>query len=319
MTAAVHPKTPMIQLPIRKGISLSEVERFCQQSSRLNLSHLVEHITVTECLQKNHDLRVKIFTIQIRFFPWNECQAAHYVHSPEIMDAITALAAILGRDIKIEYKRLEADLKGQVANIGKGKAVNESRGGDEEVPEGNEREDRDTSEVGDGDADEEKRKAQAQEQTTYDEEDGDDPEEDDEQDVIPNDEAIEAGSNTEDQETLSDGDQMDLDAVQWQLRQEEVQAAFAAALPLVPDSLTFNEEGGLKFDLEVLLLAIFLLYPADEHHYSTTYKFQKYSWWTFLKELAINASSMMFKALANAMLLPRVIAQSKTASLLEKR
>jgi hypothetical protein len=251
MTAAVNPKTPLIQLPIRKGTSLADVERFCQQSSRLNLSHLIENITVAEHLRRRNDLRVKIFIVQIKFFPWKECQEAHHVNSRVIVDAITRLAAILKRDIAMEYRRLEADLKGQVANIGKGKAVDE-RGANEEDPEDNEREDRESSEVGDGDADEEKRKNQGQEQTTYEEEEGDDPEEDEEMDPITNHEAIEADTDEEDAEPRSEDDQMDLDASQWKAQKEEVEAEFALSLPLVPDSLTFDETNGLKFELEVM-------------------------------------------------------------------
>jgi hypothetical protein len=251
MTAAVNPKTPLIQLPVRKGTSLADVERFCQQSSRLNLSHLVENITVTEHLRHRNDLRVKIFTVQVKFFPWKECQEAHHVNSSAIVNAIMRLAAILKRDIAMEYKRLEADLKGQVVNIGKGKAVNE-RGANEEDPEGNEREDREGSEAGDGDADEEKRKNQVQEQTTYDEEEGDDAEEDEEMDPIPNNEAIEADTDDEDEDPQSEDDLMDLDSSQWKIQQAEVEAEFALSLPLVPDSLIFDETDGLKFELEVM-------------------------------------------------------------------
>jgi hypothetical protein len=251
MTAAVNPKTPLIQLPVRKGTSLADVERFCQQSSRLNLSHLIENITVTEHLRYRNDLRVKIFTVQIKFFPWTECQEAHHVNLPAIVNGITRLAAILKRDIAMEYRRLVADLKGQVANIGKGKAVNE-RSVNEEDPEGNEREDQEGSEAGDGDADEEKRKNQGQEQTTYDEEEGDDAEEDEEMDPIPSHEAIEAGTDDEDEEPQSEDDLMDLDASQWKVQKEEVEAEFALSLPLVPDSLTLDETDGLKFELEVI-------------------------------------------------------------------
>jgi DNA-directed RNA polymerase I subunit RPA1 len=215
----------------------------------LNLSHLVEDVTVTEHLRHRNELRVKIFTVKIKFFPWKECQETHHVNSPAIIDAITRLAAILKRDITMEYRRLEADLKGQIANIGKGMAANEWSA-DEEDSEGNEKEDREVSEVGDGDADEEKRKAQGQEQTTYDEEEGDDAEEDDGVDPIPTDEAMEAATDGE-EESRSEDKGMDLDASQWKVQKGEIESAFTLSLPLVPDSLKFDETDGLRFELEV--------------------------------------------------------------------
>jgi len=209
MTASANPKTPMMQLPIRKGTLFLDVERFCQQSSRLNLSHLVEDITVTEHLRHRSDLRVKVFTVQIRFFPWKECQEAHYVTSSAIVNAIIRLAAILKRDVALEYRRLESYLIGQVASIGKGKVVRESRAVEEDPERSSEKEDRETSEIGDGDADEEKRKNQGQEQTTYEEEEGDDADEEEEEaDHTPNEDGAEVGAEGGSQ---SEEDQMDLD------------------------------------------------------------------------------------------------------------
>jgi hypothetical protein len=252
MTAAVNPKTPMMHLPVRKGTNLLNVERFCQQSSRLALSHLIENIVVSEQIGKNNDMRTKIFTVNIVFYPRKELMDVHYVTVPQLAVALEGLAAGLKRDISMEFKKLEADMKAQAANVGKGQIVKDTldTGEEENTPDEPARDE--VSEVGDGDAEEEKRESRAKEQTTYDEEEGDDPEtEDEEQGAAPDAAALE--TYVSDEETGSQ-EPMETDQLagdNWKAAMEEAQSAFARSLPLVPNSFSFDERTGLRFDLEV--------------------------------------------------------------------
>ncbi|CAG8733632.1 15928_t:CDS:2, partial [Acaulospora colombiana] len=99
MTAAIDPKTPMMQLPIRKGTAMADIERFCQQTSRLALSQLIDKI--------------------------EECFKTHYMGIEHFALALTRLAGILRRDASLHFKRLEKDLKAQATNIGKGITIRE--------------------------------------------------------------------------------------------------------------------------------------------------------------------------------------------------
>lgn len=255
MTAAVNPKTPMMHLPVRKGTNLMNVERFCQQSSRLTLSHLIAHIVVSEQIKKTNDMRKKIFTVNIVFYPRRELMDVHYITVSQLAVALEGLAAGLKRDISMEFKRLEADMKAQAANVGKGQTVKDTLDTGEEENALDEPTRDEVSEVGDGDAEEEKRESRAKEQTTYDEEEGDDPDtEDEEQGAEPDAAALEA--YVSDEETGSQ-EPMETDQIigdSWKSPMEEAQSAFARSLPLVPNSFSFDEKAGLRFDLEVGIL-----------------------------------------------------------------
>jgi DNA-directed RNA polymerase I subunit RPA1 len=246
MTAAVEPKTPMMQLPIRKGTSMADIERFCQQSSRLTLSQLIDRIEVRERVQKATGSLVKIFSIQFLFFPLHECFKAHYMGVEQFALALVRLAGILRRDINLYFKRLEKDSRSQAENIGKGSAIRDaSFQGEQEQAEEEKGPDDQVSERGDGDADDEKRHRQTQEQTTYDEESGDEEEEKEDEDE----DAIEAGtdgenSQIEDEEQSGDSNEAQITGMR---------DAFAQALPLVPKSFSFDGSGRISFDLEVRL------------------------------------------------------------------
>lgn len=252
MTAAVNPKTPMMHLPVRKGTTLTDVERFCQQSSRLTLSHLIEHISVSEEIRHSKDVRRKLFNVKVIFYPKKELTEVHWITLSQVALALEGLAGILKRDISMEFKKLDADMKAQAANIGKGQVVKDvpETGEDDNPPEEPARDD--VSEVGDGDAEEEKREARANEQTTYDEEEGDDPDTEEEEDApIPDAATLE--NYVSDEETGQDDRiEMDQDAEDdWKGHLEEVKEAFTRSLPLVPDSFSFDEKNGLTFGLEV--------------------------------------------------------------------
>ena len=184
MTASTKPKTPSMTMVVSDGVSTQAVETFCKKASRLTLSQIVDTVVVKERLAVNGSNRSKEFTIDMTFFPREEYRSEYDVDSPEILAAFgTRFPLILKKEIQDELKKLDADLKNQIAALGKGKAVKataEGDGGDEEGDDAGEGEaiatrggDDDVSEVGDGDAEDAKRAKQKKEQATYESDDED--------------------------------------------------------------------------------------------------------------------------------------------------
>lgn len=260
MTAASKPKTPMMNMPIRKGIPIEDVKQFCQQGSRLTLSHLVESITVTEKVRVQHDHRNKVFSVQMKIFPRDEYMAHHFITSSQILAAIgSKFAPKLKREINNEFKRLDSDLKIQATGIGKGKAVRSAPGGGEgdDEPESAPRNEEEGSEIGDGDATTEKRAKQKEQQTTY--------EDDEEENADEEDAAIEAGtdsdSSMDEDESVSQPEEDDIGAAV-----QVAEELFANSLPLLPGSFSFDDQDGLSFDLEVG----FILFVLEQCSYLKT-------------------------------------------------
>lgn len=186
MTASQKPKTPSMAMKVRSGTSPEDVDMFCKQASRVKLSQVVDNVTVREKLTVEGQARRTQFTVNIKFFPKEEYLAEYHVTPLEILAAFaTKFPLMLKKEMQLEMKKLDADLKSQIAELGKGKKVT-SHGGDgeeeEEEEDGAARKKKDGdegSEVGDGDADDEKRARQKKEQTSYesDESDNEDAEE----------------------------------------------------------------------------------------------------------------------------------------------
>jgi DNA-directed RNA polymerase I subunit RPA1 len=203
MTASQKPKTPSMTMKIRPDVSSEDIELFCKRSSRVRLSQVVDKVNVQEQLRVEGDARRTQFTIELNFFPKAEYQAEYDIEPMEILSVFaTKFPLILKREMQNEMKKLDADLRSQIAELGKGKKT--SRGGgdeDEEVDaEVSEKKADDVgSEVGDGDADDEKRAKQRKQQATYDSDD----EEEDEDLGAYDDSAIEAAyaSDAEEEDT----------------------------------------------------------------------------------------------------------------------
>ncbi|KAI0065920.1 beta and beta-prime subunits of DNA dependent RNA-polymerase [Artomyces pyxidatus] len=183
MTASTKPKTPSMTMTVSPGLTVAQVDRFARRASRLTLSQVIDHISVKERLTVNGLARNKNFTIEITFFPEDEYRAEYDVEAAEILGAFgTRFPLIFKKEIQQEMKKLDADMKSQIAELGKGKAVRggEEGGGedgqdaDDAEPVKTGRDDDEESEVGDGDADNEKRKRQTKQQATYDEDEDDD-------------------------------------------------------------------------------------------------------------------------------------------------
>ncbi|KAH9939980.1 beta and beta-prime subunits of DNA dependent RNA-polymerase [Amylocystis lapponica] len=186
MTASTKPKTPSMTMNVLSGVPLSDVDGFCKRASRLALSHVVDKVVVKEQLTANGDSRSKDFVIELKFYPRAEYQAEYDVEATEILAAFgTRFPMIFRKELQTELKKLDADLKSQIVELGQGKAARDMPGaaagadaeGDEENGGRNEKDDDDASEVGDGDATAAKRQRQTKEQATY--EDDDEEDEDD--------------------------------------------------------------------------------------------------------------------------------------------
>lgn len=191
MTASRTPKTPSMGMLVRAGIAVSDIDSFCRKASRLTLAQVVDKVIVKEKFVAQGTSRSKNFTIELAFYPKVDYQSEYDVESSEILAVFgTKFPLILKREVQNELKKLDQDMKSQMTNLGKGKAVRSrlegrTRGGAEaeEEGEGDSRRRRadedDISEVGDGDATAEKRLRQAKEQATYE----DDADEDDDADT----------------------------------------------------------------------------------------------------------------------------------------
>ena len=193
MTASRKPKTPSMSITVAKGISEDQADAFARRASRLTLSQVIERVTVEERLTVNNQARRKQFTIDIVFYPEREYRAEFDVSPTELVHAFSnRFPLTLKREIQLEIKRLVAELKRQVDEIGKGSTIPQGEGGassavghaegdadaDAEEPAPRRDDDDDESEAGDGDASMEKRQRQKQQQTSYESEEDEDPEDD---------------------------------------------------------------------------------------------------------------------------------------------
>lgn len=186
MTASRKPKTPSMGMSVRKGTALADIDAFCKKAGRLTLSQVVDKVTVKETLVAEGTSRSKTFSIELAFYPREDYQAEYDVEPSEILAAFgTKFPLILKREIQNELKKLDQDLKSQIANIGRGKTVREQAGeasradddADEEGETGQRRkgaDEDDASEVGDGDATAAKRQRQGKEQATYEDDESED-------------------------------------------------------------------------------------------------------------------------------------------------
>lgn len=214
MTASQKPKTPSMTMEVALGVSQLDVDIFCKRASKLTLSQLVDNVTVKERLTVQSDARRTEFVIDIVFFPAEEYTEEYDILPEEVLAVFAAkFPLILKKEIQTEMKKLDTDLRGQIAQLGKGKASKEPVVGDVEAEDGEGegegegasrgKDDDDQSEQGDGDAVDAKRARQRKEQTSY--ESDDDSERDDLDDA-----AIEAvyASDTEGGEDEEDNDKI---------------------------------------------------------------------------------------------------------------
>jgi hypothetical protein len=179
MTASRVPKTPSMTITVAKGVSVDQADAFARRASRVTLSQVVDKVTVEERLAVNNRARRKQFTIDIAFYPEEEYRAEFDVSPVQLVAAFgTRFALILKHEIQVEMRKLAADLKSQIAELGKGRPAPTAEEGEPAAARDLERKmpmqrslrqggDDEDSEVGDGDASREKRHRQKQQQTSY--------------------------------------------------------------------------------------------------------------------------------------------------------
>ncbi|TRM68131.1 hypothetical protein BD626DRAFT_555014 [Schizophyllum amplum] len=186
MTASQKPKTPSMTMKVRKGVSEADIALFCKRASRLTLSQIVDSVTVKERLMVEGDARRTRFAVDLAFFPRAEYTAEYDVEPAEILAAFaTRFPLTLKKELTAELKKLDADLRAQIQELGKGMKPRENEG--QETPDDEDgeagdsvpkpRDDDDGSEDGDGDADEEKRQRQRKQMATYEDDEDDEEEE----------------------------------------------------------------------------------------------------------------------------------------------
>lgn len=204
MTASRVPKTPSMTITIAKGVSVDQADAFARRASRVTLSQVVDKVTVVERLAVNNQARRKQFTIDIVFYPEEEYRAEFEVSPSQLVGAFgTRFPVILKHEIQVEMRKLAADLKSQIAELGKGRpapmgeegtsaaaVVGEEDADAEEPPP--RRDDDEDSEVGDGDASREKRHRQKQQQTSYESDEDEDEDKDGDVNFEPLEEGLEA-------------------------------------------------------------------------------------------------------------------------------
>jgi hypothetical protein len=193
MTASQKPKTPSMTMDVVPGVSGADITTFCKRASKLVLSQIIDKVTVKECLSVQGDARRTEFSVDLSFYPEEEYVEEYDVSEVEILAVFGARFPLtLKREIQLEMKKLDADLRSQISQLGKGKASKEAVAGEtdadvdeEPVEKAGDAE----SEQGDVDGDDAKRARQRKEQASY--------ESDEENEEEFNDAAIEAAYASE--------------------------------------------------------------------------------------------------------------------------
>ena len=247
MTASQKPKTPSMTMKVRSGTIPSDIKSFCKKASRLSLSHVVDKVVVTEELILKGESRSKEFTINLDFYPRAEYEQEYNVTPFEILAAFgIKFPLIFKKELQLELKKLDADLKSQRAELGKGRAVREHQGSaaaaEEEGEEPNSRgrdDDDEASEIGDGDAATSKMKRQRKEQATYEDEEEDDQEADQGGELDDMDIEAAYASSPEDDAVESEADE---DAPSMVAEHGRVESAFMENLPSAT-SFSFRDSG----------------------------------------------------------------------------
>ncbi|WOO77423.1 DNA-directed RNA polymerase I subunit rpa1 [Vanrija pseudolonga] len=172
MTAAQKPATPTMSLPIREGIEDTDIESFTKEVTRLNLSEVVDKVTVTERLSgksiEANNSRLRKYTVLLEFFDQSEYTEEYRITKEQLHESLATSFALRLRKEIVNEMRTAVKAKEQDLSVGKGLRVRADdvdegatsgrRGRDDEIDDD------------DGDAYQLKRQAQAK-QHEYDEDD----------------------------------------------------------------------------------------------------------------------------------------------------
>lgn len=204
MTASQKPKTPSMSMKVKRGVQFQDIESFCKRASRITLSQVVDEVIVKERLKVGTGARRTEFAVEIKFFPKEEYEREYDVDPADILATFAVKFPLtLKKEMQSEMRKLDADMKSQISDLGKGKKAKTRDGdgvddaADEEAPARRRGVD-DESDAEEGNADDEKRSRQRKEQVSYESE-----EEGSQDEGAIGDEAIEAAYAEEsDQEAV---------------------------------------------------------------------------------------------------------------------
>lgn len=184
MTASQNIKTPTMQLPIMSTVSEPHLNKFCQSSTRLTLSQVVDEVTVNERLTSKsastNYSRQKLYTVRLHMFPHDDVVAEHAITPEQILVGIQrTFVPLLDKAILKEIKQNDKEIKGQAGDVGKSRKVSAKAAleadaaidGDDEALDAV-APPRDDGEEEDGDADDERRHKQGKDEKEYESEDG---------------------------------------------------------------------------------------------------------------------------------------------------
>lgn len=264
MTASQHIKTPTMQLPILDTVTDEELKTFCQSSSRLTLSQVIDEVTVKEHLSsksaQNHYSRQKLYTIRLAFYPREDYTSEYSIDAEKILRGIhNTFVPTLDNIIRRERRQMEKQVAMQSGDVGAPKTVTEfaaarARAADEAAEAEDVGVERDAGEEEDGDADDVRRAKQR--------DDGDNADLDEDEDEEGDDEAgLEAAfADSGESEAGSDDENAEFDPVKAaKASRAETLARMKAlehAIPRASSYVTkarFDREGGewCELDLEV--------------------------------------------------------------------
>lgn len=256
MTASQNIRTPTMQLPILAGVTEERLKTFCQSSTRLTLSQILDNVSVQEKLtpksESNGYSRQKLYTVRLNFYPHADYSSEHKITSEQILAGIQrTLIPHLDKAILQEIKLNDREIRNQTGDFSKpsrkslaGETLADVEEGDADaVAVG-----RDAGEEEDGDADDARRKKQGQDDTTYDDED----EEEDAPAVVNVEDAF--GSDASSDEDEEEGeDKVKKTAEDRTSRMRQMQRKTVGSSRYVT-ALRFDIEGAgefCEFDLEV--------------------------------------------------------------------
>ena len=157
-------------MKVRHNVSREDINLFCKRASRVTLSQVVDHVAVQESLWVEGDARRTRFSVEINLYPKSEHQDEYDLEPSEVLATFAStFPATLKREILAELKKLDANLRSQMAELGQGKKIASEEGEtDEGDGEGAIKTRGDDEEsIGDGDAGDEKRARQKTQQATY--------------------------------------------------------------------------------------------------------------------------------------------------------
>lgn len=268
MTASQNIKTPTMQLPILSTVSDSRLKTFCQSSTRLTLSQVVDEVTVQERLTSksaaNNHSRQKLYTVRLQLYPRKDYVAEHSITPEQILVGVQrTFVPLLDKAILKEIKQNDKEIKSQAGDLGKARKVSakEAANGPADDAAGDGGEDgrpvgRDAGEEEDGDADDDRRARQGKDEKEYESDEDEEAPADEEADL---EKQFQSGSEKGEGDS-DDSDDEDAEVAERRSKKETlermkmIERKVATASRYI-EKVTFDKEEGqfCEFELEVCL------------------------------------------------------------------